>query len=240
MLIFNDIHRSPLKHVSLRNSTITDRGMKYLLQHNLTSLSMWYCDSVTTNSWQTLCDHSSRLQILELGKYVDLIKYSEPNEKDPIDFQLNLPELRRLTLNAVVLQPTLQFSHLKNLSHLDLTACIFAEFSIEALVDLPNLSSLILFNVWPLEYEIPILCKFLKLHTLDISTTMNSGTHGNYKNPNRVSEFLIVFVFLLPYTGWKIKVLKTGLRNTKNQSKNRNYQKKTLWPPKFYYYLQII
>ncbi|GAB0086304.1 Protein zer-1 homolog [Sergentomyia squamirostris] len=107
--IFRDTTRTPLKYVSLRNSSITDEGMEILLRHNLISLSMWYCDSVTTNSWRTLLEHSSQLKCLELGQHVDLLKFSEPNEKTPIDFQLNLPQLRRLTLNAVVLQPTLQF-----------------------------------------------------------------------------------------------------------------------------------
>uniref|UniRef100_A0A6B2EK84 Protein zer-1 homolog n=1 Tax=Phlebotomus kandelakii TaxID=1109342 RepID=A0A6B2EK84_9DIPT len=181
--IFRDTTRTPLKYVSLRNSTITDEGMEILLRHNLVSLSMWYCDSVTTKSWRTLVEHSSQLKALELGKYVDMLKFSEPNEKTPIDFQLNLPHLRRLTLNAVVLQPSLQFSHLKELSYLDLTSCIFAEFSLETLVSLPNLSTLILFNVWPLEKEFKTLCKLKKLHTLDISVSNPTG-FGIYKDPN--------------------------------------------------------
>lgn len=89
-------------------------------------------------------------------------------------------------------------SHLTSLAYLDLTACIFAEFSIEALVDLQNLSTLILFNVWPLEHEIPTLCKFTKLHTLDISTTMNSGAQGTYTNPNRVyAHFIFCICFCI-------------------------------------------
>ncbi|XP_055687594.1 protein zer-1 homolog [Lutzomyia longipalpis] len=196
--IFRDTTRTPLKYVSLRNSTITDEGMEILLRHNLVSLSMWYCDSVTTNSWRTLIEHSSQLKSLELGKYVDMLKFSEPNEKTPIDFQLNLPHLRRLTLNAVVLQPSLQFSHLKELSYLDLTSCIFAEFSLEALVSLPNLSTLILFNVWPLEKEFRTLCKFKKLHTLDISVSNPTG-YGIYKDPNIVLANLVENLPLLTH-----------------------------------------
>lgn len=193
MHIFRDKHRTPLKYVSLRNCTITDEGMSLLLKHNLVSLSMWYCDSVTTESWKTLIDNGSNLKVLELGRYVDILKYSEPNEKTPIDFQLNLPNLRKLIINAVVLQPTLQFAHLKHLSYLDLTACIFAEFSLEALVDLPNLSALILFNVWPLEPELPAICKLKKLKMLDISTAYGASAtvingNGSYKNPNQVSR----------------------------------------------------
>lgn len=185
--IFSDKHRTPLKHVTLRNCTITDHGMAALLQHDLVSLSLWYCDSITTASWKRLIEHGSNLRFLELGKYVDMLKYGEPNEKAPFDFQLTLPRLQKLILTAVVLQPTVQFSHLNELSYLDLTSCIFAEFSLEALVDLPNLTSLILFDVWPLESEVPTICKLKRLRQLDISTAHVNVSNGTYKNPNEVS-----------------------------------------------------
>lgn len=185
--IFSDKQRTPLKHVTLRNCTITDAGMSILLQHDLVSLSLWYCDRITTASWHTLNEHGTNLRFLELGKYVDMLKYGEPNDKAPFDFQLNLPHLQKLILTAVVLQPTAQFAQLKELSYLDLTSCIFAEFSLEALVDLPNLTSLILFDVWPLETEIAIICKLKKLRLLDISTAHVNGSNGHYKNGNEVS-----------------------------------------------------
>lgn len=95
--------------MSLRNCTITDAGMETLLHHDLVSLTMWYCDSVTNQCWQTLINHSSRLKILELGRYVDILQDTQTPEKEPLDFQLNLPQLKKLRLNAVVLKPTLQF-----------------------------------------------------------------------------------------------------------------------------------
>lgn len=200
MHIFRDKHRTPLKHVSLRNCTITNEGMALLLRHELTSLSMWYCDSITTDIWSTVIEYGRNLKALELGRYVDMLKYSEPNEKTPIDFQLDLPNLRKLILNAVVLQPTLQFTHLTELTYLDLTSCIFAEFSLDALTNLSNLSSLILFNVWPLESELPTICKLKKLTTLDISTAAVASAllisgNGSYKNPNQVRELYGVFQF---------------------------------------------
>lgn len=165
--------------------------MTILLKHELTSLSMWYCDSVNTELWSTMTQYGRNLKSLELGRYVDMLKHSEPNEKTPIDFQLRLPNLRKLILNAVVLQPTLEFAHLSQLSYLDLTSCIFAEFSLEALACLPNLTSLILFNVWPLESEIPTICKLKKLTTLDISTAAVASAllisgNGSYQSPNQV------------------------------------------------------
>lgn len=192
--IFSDKQRTPLKRVTLRNCTISDDGMAVLLGHKLVSLSLWYCDSITTASWNTLIEHGSNLRFLELGKYVDMLKYGEPNEKAPIDFQLTLPRLQKLILTAVVLQPTVQFSHLKELSYLDLTSCIFAEFSLDALVDLPNLTSLILFDVWPLESEISTICKLKQLRQLDISTAHVNNINGVYKTPNEVSVAMAIIV----------------------------------------------
>ncbi|XP_050073935.1 protein zer-1 homolog [Anopheles maculipalpis] len=188
--IFRDTEKTPLRHVSLRNSTITNEGMRILLRHQLNSLSMWYCNKITTASWNILIEHCRQLRSLELGRFVDMLKHSEPNEKTPIDFQLLLPRLQRLKLNGVVLQPTIQFSHLTELSHLDLTACIFAEFSLKALVDLPNLRTLILFNVWPLEHEFPTLCKLKNLETLDLSVS-RANVDGNYLTPNKLLANLV-------------------------------------------------
>lgn len=204
MFIFRDKHRTPLKHISLRNCTISNAGMELLLRHELTSLSMWYCDSVTTEIWPTLIEHGRNLKSLELGRYVDMLKYSEPNEKTPIDFQLDLPNLRKLILNAVVLQPTLKFAQLTQLSYLDLTSCIFAEFTLEALTELPNLQSLILFNVWPLEQEIPTICKLKNLTTLDVAAAgvgnalLISG-NGSYKNPNQCLSMIVESLPLLTH-----------------------------------------
>lgn len=196
--IFRDKYRTPLKNVALRNCTITDDGMTALLQHDLVSLSLWYCDNVTTSSWPILIDHGHNLRFLELGKYVDMLKYSEPNEKAPIDFQLQLPKLQKLILTDVVLQPTVQFSHLRELTYLDLTSCTFAEFNLETILNLPNLITLILFDVWPLESEIPTICRMKQLQKLDISTAHVNVSNGIYKNPNEVS-FLCLKLNIFEY-----------------------------------------
>lgn len=83
--------------------------MRILLRHKLNSLSMWYCNKITTASWNILIENCRQLRSLELGRFVDMLKHSEPNEKTPIDFQLVLPKLRQLILNGVVLQPSIHF-----------------------------------------------------------------------------------------------------------------------------------
>lgn len=108
MFIFHDVHRTPLKYVSIRESTITDDGLKVLLRHNLASLSLWYCDNVTTESWNTLIEHGGNLRELELGRSVDMLKHSALIAKE-FEFQLMLPNLRRLKINTITLLANLQF-----------------------------------------------------------------------------------------------------------------------------------
>ena len=183
--------------MSLRNSSITDDGMQHLLQHKLISLSLWYCDKVTNASWSHLIANGSELKNLELGKFVDMLKNREPNEKTPIDFQINLPKLKRLVLNGVALHASITFSHLSELTYLDLTACLFAEFSLESLVHLPQLQTLILFNVWPLEREIATICQLKQLQMLDIS--LSKPIMPSYLFPNQTLEMLVDNLSLLEH-----------------------------------------
>lgn len=83
---------------------------------------------------------------------------------------------------------------LLELTYLDLTACIFAEFSLKALIDLPKLKALILFNVWPLDHEFPTLCKLKNLETLDLSVS-RANVDGNYLTPNKVVGLIFLFFF---------------------------------------------
>lgn len=195
--IFKDTSRTPLKFVTLRNSSITDDGMRHLLQHKLISLSLWYCDKITHESWQHLISNGSELKNLELGKFVDMLKNREPNEKTPIDFQLHLPKLKRLVLNGVALQSSVTFSHLTELSYLDLTACLFADFTLDSLVHLPHLQTLILFNVWPLQREIPTICQLSQLQMLDIS--LSKPMLPSYTSANKTLELIVLSLPLLEH-----------------------------------------
>lgn len=171
--------------------------MQALLQHKLISLSLWYCDKITNDSWPQLIANGSELKNLELGKFVDLLKNREPNEKTPIDFQMNLPKLKRLVLNGVALHSSVTFSNLIELTYLDLSACLFADFNLDSLVNLPHLKTLILFNVWPLERDIPTICQLKQLQMLDIS--LSKPMMPSYQSPNQTLEMIVTSLPLLEH-----------------------------------------
>lgn len=161
------------------------------MRHKLFSLSMWYCDMITVGSHHLLAHYGDSLRSLELGISSHLLQYAEPNEKEPVDFQLTCPHLRRLVLNGVVMHHRLQFAHLHDLGHLDLTSCVLANFSLEALVSLPNLHTLILFNVWPIANQLHAICCLRRLCTLDISISSSGNGQGTYDLPDQTLEMLM-------------------------------------------------
>lgn len=199
--VFRDTSRTPLRHIHLRNCTMTDEGLRILLAHRPHSLNMWYCDSVTKSCWLDVLANSENLRTLELGRYVDLLKNSPPREREPVDFNLDLPRLQKLRINAVVLQPRLQFEELQQLRFLDLTACVLSDgFSLAALQPLrAKLQTLVLFNVWPLEQEIDAICALTELRSLDVSTAFGSTGNGMYTEPNRTLARLVEALPLLKY-----------------------------------------
>lgn len=190
--IFRDTQRTPLKFVHLRNSTITDSGLEMLVQHNLTSLSLLYCEHITSGARHILAAHGENLKSLELGLNVNLLQLSGPSSKTLLDF---LPNLRRLVLKSVILDPCVSLSNMQCLNYLDLTSCIFADFSLDALRHLPNLNTLILFNVWPIVNQFDAIIQLKSLQTLDISISSSIPDHGNYKDPD---EMLAILAINLP------------------------------------------
>uniref|UniRef100_A0A1A9V408 Protein zer-1 homolog n=1 Tax=Glossina austeni TaxID=7395 RepID=A0A1A9V408_GLOAU len=189
--LFRDKHRTSLKVVHLRNSTLTNSGLAILMRHELYSLSIWYCDRITEWSQELLAHHGESLRSLELGIGSHMLQNRDPNDKEPVDFQLNCPNLRRLVLNGVPLHHQLQFAHLDDLIHLDLTSCVLGNFSLSALTSLPKLHTLILFNVWPIENGLHAICALKQLRTLDISISSSGNGHGTYDFPDETLEMLM-------------------------------------------------
>ncbi|EDX08809.1 protein zer-1 homolog isoform X1 [Drosophila simulans] len=189
--LFEDTQRTSLKIVNLRNSTLSSIGLETLMRHKLFALSLWYCDMISVGSHHLLAHYGDSLRSLELGISSHLLQYAEPNEKEPVDFQLTCPHLRRLVLNGVVMHHRLQFAHLHDLGHLDLTSCVLANFSLEALGSLPNLHTLILFNVWPIANQLHAICCLRRLCTLDISISSSGNGHGTYDLPDQTLVMLM-------------------------------------------------
>lgn len=161
------------------------------MRHKLYSLSIWYCDNITVQSHELLARYGDSLRSLELGLGSHMLQNAEPRDKDPVDFQFNCPHLRRLVLNGVVLHHRLQFAHLEDLTHLDLTSCVLANFSLQTLDTLPKLHTLILFNVWPIVNQLPAICCLRRLRTLDISISSSGNGHGTYDLPDQSLEMLM-------------------------------------------------
>lgn len=161
------------------------------MRHELYSLSIWYCDRITEWSQELLAHHGESLRSLELGIGSHMLQNRDPNDKEPVDFQLNCPNLRRLVLNGVPLHHKLQFAHLDDLIHLDLTSCVLGNFSLSALTSLPKLHTLILFNVWPIENGLHAICALKQLCTLDISISSSGNGHGTYDFPDETLEMLM-------------------------------------------------
>ncbi|XP_036337281.1 protein zer-1 homolog isoform X2 [Rhagoletis pomonella] len=161
------------------------------MRHKLYSLTIWYCNQITVQSAHLLTMYGEGLRSLELGINAHMLQNSEPNEKEPVDFQFNCPHLRRLVLNGVVLHNGLLLNSLLELTHLDLTSCMLANFSLEVLATLPLLHTLILFNVWPIANQLQAICMLRRLRTLDISISNSGNGHGTYDLPDQTLEMLM-------------------------------------------------
>lgn len=161
------------------------------MRHKLYSLTIWYCNQINVQSAQLLTLYGEGLRSLELGISAHMLQNSEPNEKEPVDFEFNCPHLRRLALKRVVVHNGLQLNCLLELTHLDLNNCILVGFSLEALANLPQLHTLILFNVWPIANQLQAICLLRRLRTLDISISNSGNGHGTYDLPDQTLEMIM-------------------------------------------------
>lgn len=166
-------------------------GLKVLLRHRLTTLSLWYCDNISDRITDILEYPNKHLQTLELGIASHGLNRAENNLKSALPFKLKCSQLRRLVLNGIPLHVNFQLSHLKCLSYVDLTQCEFVDFNLSALTVLPNLTTLILFNVWPIEQELNYLSSMKTLRVLDISISSSGNSNGNYMFPDNFLKILI-------------------------------------------------
>lgn len=134
---------------------------------------------------------SKYLQTLELGVASHALNRAGYISRYPISFKLKCNQLRRLVLNGIPLHGSLQLAHLQNLKYLDFTHCELGDFCLRALTGLPNLYTLILFNVWPIEQEQAYIAAIKSLRILDISISTSGNGHGTYLFPDSFLKVII-------------------------------------------------
>lgn len=201
--IFRDRLTTRLKRVKLRNTNINDTGFKTLLKHKLLELDVSHCPVITENSLRTITSYGQSLTSLTIGDNMRIFPTSifcapGKSEYSERGYIILAPKLKRLTIKNVHIpgDPTffsLLLKPLVNLTQLDLSDCGDCG-NLCFLNQLPNLTSLILYNVDGLQEAVPYFCQLIKLKHLDIS--QSKERRGKYRNENLV---LATIVERLPY-----------------------------------------
>jgi len=208
--IFRNLTR--ICRVSVRESSISDRGIKHLLRHRLRELDIHNCAGLTGKTLSNINSYSDNLLSLCVGNSVQILPdylqpqgtFSDSECEDGRDgniyekqgFIIKAPKLKKLCvrdlfINRGRLYFDLLLKPLPDLTHLDLSGA-FHNQGMENFAWLSNLQklvSLILHNVQDVEDSLKTLCQLKKLHHLDISQCNES--RGHFKKPNLFLETLV-------------------------------------------------
>lgn len=186
--IFSNASVTSLQKVCLRNSKVSDNGLRVLLEHKLVDLELESCLNLTTESFSVLNNHGENLLFLAIGKEVELLPSPTncipviavpgcssvvPGIQDSEHFVspvLNTPKLKRLTIRNLVYEFGLTesiyfnklFENLHNLTHLDLSGCLKIQY-FSFLPNLKNLVFLVLHNVAQVQDGLPSICQMKNL-----------------------------------------------------------------------------
>lgn len=166
--LFNDITRTTLRSVHIRNSTkITDNGLKYLLQHNLDSLSITNCPKITYKGYTNIFERDSKLWSISIRPDEKITPYYDSSSCLQTSDKINnkkATNLKYLILRSVAkssdsidnqyLSDTLK--NLSQLRFLDLSYCSGVG-TLKYLSQLTSLHTLILFDVQNIQKNDAIL-----------------------------------------------------------------------------------
>lgn len=158
--LFEDVTKTNLRSVHIRNSSITDDGLEYLLRHNLYEITLTNCQNLTHKTYINIFKHTVNLRSLTIGPNVQITPFSKLSsstlslEDIPKRINKKAPNLKHLVLRAIVETPYTSDNMflgamLDKLSHLrvlDLSYCL-AIGNLRHLCKLTNLHTLILFDV---------------------------------------------------------------------------------------------
>lgn len=186
--LFRDRMRTRLTSVKLRNSRITDEGLRCLMEHKPFEVELVQCEYVSQASLDVINSNSHNLVSLKLGTNTYILSPDENvfRQKGCI---IDAPNLKKLTIRrGLHIFPLMLLKTLTRLTHLDLSECSSAG-SIWALNELKNLVSLILHGVQWAKDVIDWIASLHSLRHLDIS--QSSERYGKYANPNEVLTKLV-------------------------------------------------
>ncbi|CAB3225746.1 unnamed protein product [Arctia plantaginis] len=193
--VFRDRYRTRLDTVRVRNSRLTDEGLRYLMEHKPYEVELVQCEYLSQVSLETINNNSENLISLKFGPVTYVLSQDESVYRQR-GYIINAPNLRRLTIHrrGLSIFPLLLLKPLKHLTHLDLSECTSAG-SIWALNELKNLMSLILHSV---HWSKDIIDWIASLHTLrHLDISQSNERHGKYCNPNEVLSKLVLNLPLL-------------------------------------------
>lgn len=176
--LFEDVTKTNLRSVHIRNSSITDDGLEYLLRHDLYELTLTNCQNLTHKTYINIFKHAVNLRSLTIGPNVQITPYNKLTncslslDDIPIRINKKAPNLKHLVLRAISESPYssdniflgVMLDKLLQLRVLDLSYCLGVG-SLRYLCKLTNIHTLVLFDVPHLQDNDAII-NICSLHTL--------------------------------------------------------------------------
>lgn len=193
--MFRDKVRTRLSTVKLRNSRITDEGLRCLMEHKPYEVELNQCEYLSQSSLEIISNNSQNLHSLKFGPLTYVFPQDEGIYRQR-GYIIYAPNLKRLTIQrrGLAIFPLLLLKPLQHLTHLDLSECTSAG-SIWALNEMNNLRFLVLHAVPWTKDLIDWISGMGHLRHLDIS--QSNERHGKYFSPNEVLTQLVESLPLL-------------------------------------------
>lgn len=159
--LFEDVTKTNLRSINIRNSSISDDGLEKLLRHNLYEITLTNCLNLTQITYINIFKYAVNLRSLTIGPNIQIIPFSKStNDAVSLDddmrakFSRKAPNLKHLVLRAIADSPYTSdniflcdiLDKLLLLRVLDLSYCLSVG-DLSYLFKLTNLHTLILFDV---------------------------------------------------------------------------------------------
>ncbi|KAK6629017.1 hypothetical protein RUM43_002834 [Polyplax serrata] len=199
--LFKNPDAARLNRIKLRNSTISDDGLCMLVSSNPVELDITNCSRLSGESLTHINRNGEKLVSLSLSSSSQVLPdtlMTECHRRDEDNYErrgyiLKTPNLKKLTVRKLYVPGEkiyfqLLLNPLKKLTYLDLSGC-FDLGNLSYLAELPNLTSLVLFNVQRLQSAVPSIMKLTNLKHLDISQL--NEIYGTFRIPNQTLASLV-------------------------------------------------